>query len=178
MMNNWINSYILCHESEGFAINTDILETNLINIIILIGLLVYVLGTFLKENLSSRQDQIISSIQDCEKRLKEAKKRLSEAEKQWNQAQILFEKLKSEAKQSKRTLIASQFNQASLDYSQRFENTSMVLRYREQEVINDITKQVSEDVFVEVVSKIKKQIKETDQSLILDKKINSLGGSL
>lgn len=169
---------MLSHESEGFAINTDIFETNIINIFLLIGLLVYVLGNFLKENLSSRQDQIISSIQECEKRLKEAKKRLSEAEKQWDQAQIIFDKIKSETKQRKSNLIDSGFLQGNEDSFQLFKNTSMVLGYREQEAINEITKQVSEEVFTQVRSKIKNQLGKTDQSLILDSKINSLGGSL
>jgi F-type H+-transporting ATPase subunit b len=177
-MTNLISSYLLAHETKGFAINPDLLETNLINIIILIVLLVYVLGNFLKENLSSRQDQIINNIQECEKRLNEANERLAEAKSQWIQAQIIFDKIKSQTKQSKLSLIELEFNQANVDLSQRFSTILMVLRYREQQVVNEIKKQVSELAFHQVFSKIENQLGKTDQALLIDSKINQLEGSL
>jgi F-type H+-transporting ATPase subunit b len=177
-MENWISSLILSRETEGFGLNTDILETNLINIIILIVLLVYVLGNFLKENLSSRQEQIISSIQDGEKRLNEANERLAEAKAQWAQAQIIIEEIKSQTKRSRASLLESEFNQANQDLSQRFNNILMILRYREQQVFNDVMKQVSELALNQVTSKLQTQLGKTEQSLIIDSKINRLGGQL
>jgi F-type H+-transporting ATPase subunit b len=177
-MENWISSFILSSEAEGFGINSDILETNLINIIILIVLLVYVLGNFLKENLSSRQEQIISSIQDGEKRLNEANERLAEAKSQWAQAQIIIEEIKAQTKRSKTSLLEAEFNQANQDLSQRFSNILMVLRYREQQVFNDVMKQVSELALKQVTGKLQTQLGKTDQSLIIDNKINRLGGHL
>ena len=103
-MEIWVSSFILSSEAEGIGINTDIFEANLINIIILLVLLVYVLGNFLKENLSTRQEQIISSIQDGEKRLNEAKERLAEAKSQWAQAQIIIKEIKIQTKRSKASL--------------------------------------------------------------------------
>lgn len=177
-MSQWISFYLLASEKEGFGINSDILETNLINIIILIALLVYVLGSFLKENLSSRQEQIITSIQDCEKRFNEANERLAEAKAQWIQAQIIFEKIKNQTKESKTSLVEAEFHQANADLSQRFMNILMMLRYREQQVFNEITRQVSELALSQVRSKIQNQLGKTDQALIIDSKINRLGGQL
>lgn len=177
-MTNWVSFFILSSETEGFGINTDILETNLINIIILIVLLVYVLGNFLKENLSSRQEQIISNIQDGEKRLNEAKERLAEAKSQWAQAQIIIKEIKIQTKRSKASLLETEFNQANQDLSQRFTNILMVLRYREQQVFNDVMKQVSKLAFQQVIEKLERQLGKTDQSLIIDSKINRLGGRL
>jgi F-type H+-transporting ATPase subunit b len=177
-MKNWISSFILSSETEGFGINSDILETNLVNIIILIVLLVYVLGNFLKENLSSRQEQIISSIQDGEKRLSEANERLAEAKSQWAQAQIIIEEIKTQTKRSKTSLLETEFNQANQDLSQRFNNILMVLKYREQQVFNDVMKQVSKLAFQQVIEKLETQLGKTDQSLIIDSKINRLGGRL
>lgn len=177
-MTNLINSYILSHETKGFGINSDILETNLINIIILIALLVYVLGNFLQESLSLRQDQIINSIQACEKRLNEANERLAEAKAQWVQAQMIFEKIKNETEQSKRSLIEAEFNQANADLSQKFNTILMVLRYREQQLLNDVKKQVSELALEQVKSKIQDKLEGTDQSLLIDSKINRLGGQI
>jgi F-type H+-transporting ATPase subunit b len=177
-MSQWKSFYLLASEKEGFGINHDILETNLINIILLIALLVYVLGNFLKENLSARQEQIISSIQDCEKRLNEAKERLAEAKEQWIQAQIIFEKIKNQTKESKASLVDTEFKQANADLSQRFLNVLLMLRYRQQQVINEVTRQVSELALTQARDKIQSQLGKTDQSLIIDSKINRLGGHL
>ena len=114
-MENWGSFFSLASEAEGFGLNSDILETNLINIIILIVLLVYVLGNFLKENLASRQEQIINSIEEGEKRLNEANDRLTEAKSQWAQAQIIVEEIKNQTKRTKANLVESEFNQANQD---------------------------------------------------------------
>ena len=177
-MEIWVSSFILSSEAEGIGINTDIFEANLINIIILLVLLVYVLGNFLKENLSTRQEQIISSIQDGEKRLNEANERLAEAKSQWAQAQIIIEEIKNQTKRTKASLLETEFNQANQDLSQRFKNILMVLRYREQQVFTDVMKQVSELALNQVISKLQTQLGKTDQSLIIDSKINRLGGRL
>ena len=145
--------------SRRIGINTDIFETNLINIIILVVLLVYVLGNFLKENLSTRQEQIISSIQDGEKRLNEANERLAEAKSQWAQAQIIIEEIKNQTKRTKASLLETEFNQANQDLSQRFNNILMVLRYREQQVFNDVMKQVSELALKSSNIKIRKTVR-------------------
>lgn len=175
-MKNWVTSFILSHETESININTNIFETNLINIVILLVVLVYFLGSFLKENLSSRQEQIISSIQNGEKRLNEAKERLAEAKSQWAQAQIIIEEIKNQTKRSKGNLLESEFDQTNQALSQRFNNLLMILYYREQQVLSSIMKQVSELALKQVTVKLQTPLMEKDQYIIINNKINRLGG--
>lgn len=175
-MKNWVTSFILSHETESININTNIFETNLINIVILLVVLVYFLGSFLKENLSSRQEQIISSIQNGEKRLNEAKERLAEAKSQWAQAQIIIEEIKNQTKRSKANLLQSEFDQTNEALSQRFNNLLMILYYREQQVLSSIMKQVSELALKQVTVKLQTPLMEKDQYIIINNKINRLGG--
>ena len=87
--------------ASGFGINTDILETNIVNQIILGGGL-FVLGRdFLSESLGQRQAEIMSGVQDSEKRLNEATSRLEEAKKQLSQAQVIIEEIKKETSATK-----------------------------------------------------------------------------
>jgi F-type H+-transporting ATPase subunit b len=177
-MKNWITSFVLSNETESIGLNTNIFETNLINIVILLVILVYFLGSFLKENLSSRQEQIISSIQNGEKRLNEAKERLAEAKSQWAQAQIILEEIKNQTKRSKVSLLEAEFNQTNQALSQRFNNLLMILYYREQQVLSSIMKQVSELALKQVTSKLQTPLMEKDQYIIINNKINRLGGHL
>jgi len=96
----------------GFGINTDILETNLINqIILLVGL--FILGKdFLTESLGQRQTEIINGVEDSEKRLNEATTRLAEAEKQLSQARVIIDEIKKETNLTKAKLLDSDYEQA------------------------------------------------------------------
>lgn len=58
----------MTHEA-GFGINTDILETNLINIVLLIGLLVFAFADSVRTNLKDRQDKICETLDNAANKL-------------------------------------------------------------------------------------------------------------
>jgi len=80
-MENFDQIFTLLAEHEGIGLNTDILETGLLNIIALVGILVYTGRDFLGSLLEERKSTIVKGVQDAEDRLNEAKKRLNEAKK-------------------------------------------------------------------------------------------------
>lgn len=53
----------------GFGINTDILETNLINIVLLIGLLIFAFTDSVRTSLKTRQEQISDNLDNAANRL-------------------------------------------------------------------------------------------------------------
>ena len=79
--------------NEGIGLNTDILETGLINILALLGILIYTGRDFLGSLLEERRTTIVNGVQDAEDRLSEAQKRLAEAQKQLNQATIVISEI-------------------------------------------------------------------------------------
>ena len=85
--------------SIGAAVsfNPDIFEANVVNLIILVGAVVFLGGNALSEGLNERQEKILGAIQESEERLEEALARLSESEKQLAQAQIVIASLKTDA---------------------------------------------------------------------------------
>jgi F-type H+-transporting ATPase subunit b len=174
-MKNWVPYLILTtNDSKNISLNTDILETNLINIIILLVLLIYLLGNFLNTNLSSRQEQIENTIKNGEKRLNEAKQRLKEAKFQWSQASIIIEEIKEQTKQTKVNLLESEYNDINQTLSQRFKNLLTILYYREQQVLSAIIQQVSEITLKQVSEKLKSSLRDKNQSIIINNKINRL----
>jgi F-type H+-transporting ATPase subunit b len=58
----------MTHES-GFGLNTDILETNLINIVLLIGLLFFAFADSVRTNLKNRQDKICETLDNAANKL-------------------------------------------------------------------------------------------------------------
>lgn len=70
------------HTAKGFSINTNILDTNIINLAILISALIYLGKEALGNILRNRQEKVFAAIQEAETKLEQANQRLKEAEKQ------------------------------------------------------------------------------------------------
>jgi F-type H+-transporting ATPase subunit b len=66
--------------SGGFGINLNLLDTNLINLVIVIGVLVWFLRGFLGGILERRRQAILTDLNDAEERLKGANAALSQAQ--------------------------------------------------------------------------------------------------
>jgi len=71
----------------GFGINLNLLETNLINLIIVIGVLYWFLKGFLGGMLQRRRETILRDLEDAEKRLKTATNDLAKAQQDLSAAQ-------------------------------------------------------------------------------------------
>ena len=118
-MENFDQIFTLLAEEEGISLNTDILETGLINILALLAILIYTGRDFLGSLLEERRTTIVKGVQDAEDRLNEAQKRLSEAEKQLNQANLVISEIKNETVATKKVLLESDAFQAKKDLTVR-----------------------------------------------------------
>ena len=94
------------------GLNLDILETGLINILILVAILVYTGKDFLGSILEERKTNIVKGVQDAEDRLKEANRRLSEAQKQLSQANVVITEIRNETVAAKKVLLQSDLEQS------------------------------------------------------------------
>lgn len=177
-MTNWMSFVIFAHHQEGIGFNFDIIETNIVNLALLLGLMVFVVGGSLKESLDTRQSAILNSVQDAEKRLSDAKNRLAEINLQWDQIKIAIADVKTETKQAKNELLKSQFDEANNELTQRINNALVFLSYREKKVFNDIMEQVSQLVVNQVVNKLQNKLGRNEQDMLLKRKIEQLGGQL
>jgi len=162
----------------GFGINTDILDTNVVNLALLIALLVYVGRDFLSSSLDERQKEIIKGIQDAEKRLTEAESRYNEANKQLDQAQVIIKQIKQETELAKQNILESDSSIASEELSRRFSTAAASLRLREQTILSDIKEQVSNLALKKVMAKLQNELTMQEQSQLIDKGIARLGGKL
>lgn len=67
---------------EGFGFNGNILETNILNLAVVLGIVVSLGGDTLRSLLENRKQTISNNLQQAEKRAQEAKQRLTEAQSQ------------------------------------------------------------------------------------------------
>jgi len=97
--------------AAGFGINSNILETNLVNLLIVLAILVYFGRGFLGKILANRLQQIESAIKDAEERQQSALKQLTEQQERLAQAQAeanrILQQAELDAQAARSAILAS-----------------------------------------------------------------------
>jgi len=178
-MENFDQIFTLLAEHEGIGLNTDILETGLINILALLAILIYTGRDFLGSLLEERKTMIVKGVQDAEDRLNEAQKRLSEAEKQLNQANLVISEIKSETIATKKVLLESDAFQAKKDLKIRFERALAAFRSKERQIFLEIKQQIISLVLKRTVTRAQETFGSKERAAaLINETINKLEGDL
>ena len=178
-MENFNQIFTLLAEEEGIHLNLDILETGLLNILALVGILVYTGRDFLGSLLEERKATIVKGVQDAEDRLNEAQKRLTEAQKQLDQANLVISEIRNETIATKKALLESDVYEAKKDLKVRFERALATFRSKERQIFLEIKQQIISIVLKRTVIRAQETFgpKERATALINDT-INKLEGDL
>ena len=178
-MENFNQIFTLLAEEEGISLNLDILETGVLNIIALVGILIYTGRDFLGSLLEERKATIVKSIQDAEDRLNEAQKRLTEAEKQLSQANLVIGEIQKQTISTKKVLLKSDAFEAKKDLKIRFERALATFRSKERQIFLEIKQQIISLVLQRTLIRAQESFgpKERATALINDT-INKLEGDL
>jgi len=178
-MENFDQIFTLLAEHEGIGLNTDILETGLINIIALLAILIYTGRDFLGSLLEERKTTIVKGVQDAEDRLNEAQKRLNEAQKQLNQANVVISEIKNETITTKKALLESDAFQAKKDLTIRFERALATFRSKERQIFVEIKQQIVSIVLQRTVNRVQETFKSKSRATtLINETINKLEGDL
>jgi F-type H+-transporting ATPase subunit b len=178
-MENFDQIFTLLAEHEGIGLNTDILETGLINIFALLAILIYTGRDFLGSLLEERKTMIVKGVQDAEDRLNEAQKRLNEAEKQLNQANLVISEIKNETVTTKKVLLEADAYQAKKDLKIRFERALATFRSKERQIFLAIKQQIISLVLKRTVTSAQETFGSKERATaLINETINKLEGDL
>ena len=171
--------FILLAEHDGISLNTDILETGLVNIVALIGILIYTGRDFLGSLLEERKAIIIKSLQDAEDRLSEAQKRLNESKKQLNQVDITINEIKKKTVATKKMLLKSNAIQASNDLKIQFDRALATFKSNERQIFLEIKQQIVSLVLEKTLIQTQESFQKNNRAgTLIDETINKLEGDL
>jgi len=170
---------LIAEEERGFGLNLDIFETNLLNILALLAILINTGRDFLGSLLEERKTTIVKSVQDAEDRLNEAQKRLNEAEKLLSQVNLVISEIKNETIATKKVLLESDAFEAKRELKIRFERALAAFRSKERLIFLEIKQQIISLVLKRTVIRAQEAFepKERATALINDT-INKLKGDL
>jgi F-type H+-transporting ATPase subunit b len=170
--------YVLAdhHETEvqTLSLNTDFLEANVINIILLLLGLIYILKNFLGSTLIIRQQKVLTAIQESEQRLNEANIRLEEAEKQLAQTQMIVTKILHDAQITAQKVREAILAQGKSDIDKLTITGKNSIANAERQIKKQIQKQITTLAIQRVTSQLKDKIKPDIQTNIIDNNIMQL----
>nr|YP_010467823.1 CF0 subunit I [Paronychia argentea]UVF30343.1 CF0 subunit I [Paronychia argentea]UVF31182.1 CF0 subunit I [Paronychia argentea] len=144
-MKNVTDSFVfLGHwpSAESFGVNTDILATNLINLSVVIGVLIFFGKGVLSDLLDNRKQRILNTIRNSEElreraieRLEQARARLRKVETEANQFRVNGY---SEIEREKTNLINSTYK--TLEQLENYKNET--INFEQQRAINQVRQRV------------------------------------
>ena len=160
---------------EGFGINTNLLETNVLNLAVVIGVLFVFGGDVLTSILKNRQELIVKSLNDAEERFQEATAKLETAKAQLEVAKAKAEEIRAQglvtAKQGSENLLA----RAEEDIKRLEETKQTSLRCEEEKAVEEVCSRVRELALESALQKVTKRLDTNLQRRVIDLNIALLG---
>lgn len=163
-------------EESGFGINLDILETNIINLAIIIGVLIYFGRGFLGKTLADRQARIAESIQEAEQRKKTAAAALAEEQQKLAQAQSEASRILAEAEERAKMVRDSVLAKAQDDIERMKVAAAQDLTSQQERVMNELRQQIAALALERVEAQLRSGLSESTQQHLIDRSIASIGG--
>ncbi len=160
----------------GFGLHFDLLETNLINLSILIGVVFYFGRKFLGKTLSERRSVIEEAILDAQKRQKEAASALADAQQKLAQAQAEAERIRATAEENAQTARSAVLDAAAKDVERMKETAVQDLNSERERAIRDLRQRVAAMAMERVESQLLGHLDDSAQQQLIDRSIALLGG--
>lgn len=164
--------------NKSWQLNSHFLETNVINIVLLVGSLSYVLNKFLGAALMKRQEKVLLTIQEAENQLYQAKNRLIESEKQLTQSKTIIKQIQQEAVTTAKRVRESILKQGTLDIQRLTNASKLSIQTIEKQIKKQIQQQITSLAITRVRIKLKEQISSKMQLHLINQNISQLGDKL
>jgi len=146
---------------EGFGFNGNILETNIINLAVVIGIVVTFVGDALRSLLENRRQSIVNALQQAEQRAQEAQSKLAEAQSQLKiaeeKAATIRQQGRAAAEQEKAQSVAK--TQADTARLQTMKEETLILQ--QQKAMGQVSQKVIGLALAKVREKLNRRLDPT-----------------
>jgi F-type H+-transporting ATPase subunit b len=163
------------HSEGGIGLNTNIFETNLINLVIIISVLFIFGRKVLGNTLTERRVKIETAIKSAEQRAKEAAVSLSEQQQKLADAQKEAEKIRQAAQESSVKARDAILAQAATDIERMKQTAAADLNSEREKAIAQLRQRVVAMALQKVESELQTGIADDAQHTLIDRSIAQLG---
>ncbi|MGK7946728.1 MAG: F0F1 ATP synthase subunit B [Microcystaceae cyanobacterium] len=161
---------------EGIGLNFDVLQTNLLNLAILIGVLVYFGSKVLGNILSERRTKIAEAIEEAQTRQKEAAAALAQEQEKLAKAQANAEKILQEADSRAEAVRKQILEQADADIERMKATADQDVSSQQDRLVEELKQRLAAMAIERVTGELSDRLDEDKQRRIIDRSIAQLGG--
>lgn len=144
---------------QGFGLNTNILETNIINLSVVIAIVITFVGDALRSLLENRKQTVLNNLREADQRALEAKNKLDQAQSKLDLAQKkaieIREQGVSTAEQEKIQFI----RQFEKDFEFLKKLKEQAIKLQQQKVVFQISQQIIFLALQKVKSKLSRRLR-------------------
>ncbi len=171
-----MNTFLwLAEAHKGFGLNFDIFETNIINLSIIIGVLVYFGRGFLNTTLGDRRSAIEEAIQEAEARAKSAQSQLSEAQEKLTQAQAEAQRIRAKAEEQAAAAKVAILAKSEQDIASMRAAASQELNTSQEKAIAELRAQAVAMALAQVEQRLQGGLDDSTQQRLVDRSLALLG---
>ncbi len=163
-------------EEGGFGINFDILETNIINLAIVIAILVYFGRGFLGKVLTERRSNIETEIKEAEQRKQQAAAALADEQQKLAQAQQEAARIRSQAEERATAARKAILDQSEKDIQRLRESVSADVNTERDRAIAELRQQIATLALRKAEADLPSRLNDDVQRNIVDRSIAMIGG--
>ncbi|MGB5136736.1 MAG: F0F1 ATP synthase subunit B [Prochlorococcaceae cyanobacterium] len=161
----------------GFGLNLNPLETNLINLVIVIGVLVWFLRGFLGGILERRRQAILADLSDAERRLQSATAALTQAQQDLAAARQKAEQIRKEG-QTRAHAVRAESQQRTIEEMARLkEDATSDLKAEASRVTALLRREAARQAIEQALAGLPGKLDETAQARLIDQSIQTLGNA-
>lgn len=172
---NWnLISFFLNNEEGFITFNTNIFETNIINLSLLIGLLIYANKVSFSVTLENRKKEIIQTIENAQKDVLDASNYYYLAEKGFTQSLFWLQSWKALYEQEKINIVKTKYNTVKKGLTESFNTSENLIKNFEAKAFVSLQRYI----ILTTASKILRKflfLSEKEQSKLIEVTISKLG---
>ena len=168
-------SFFINSEEAFIELNPNILETNIINIGLLVGILLYANKVSFSVGLENRQKEIVQTIENAQKDVVKASNYYYLAEKGLTQSLFWLQSWKALYEKDKVDLVNTKYQLVKTGLTEAFITTENLVKVFENKSFLALQRYI---IFI-TASKILRKflfLSETEQSKLIETRISNLGG--
>ena len=161
--------------SEGFGLNLDLFETNIINLAVVIFGLYKFLPGFLGKILEKRRTSILTDLQDAEERLNQAKNSLSKAKEELASAKQKADKIRNDCKARAEAIRLESEKKTVEEMARIKQGAASDLNAEAARVTSQLRKEAAELAIEKALAMLPKKLDSNTQDSFLKQSIKNIG---
>jgi F-type H+-transporting ATPase subunit b len=166
---------LLGEAESSFGLNFDLIETNIINLAVVIAVVLYLGSDLLSSLLRDRKNRIVSTIQSADERYLEAQQKLETAKAKVEQAKAKAIEIRQQGNSAAAQATKTLFERTEEEIRRLEETKQATLRVEEDKALSQVRDQVVKLSIERALSQLRAKMDNSVQKRLIDLNIGLLG---